>query len=166
MWSTCLHLPTLVSLLQRIQKEARESQGSETPNLILSSAVGCQSNFTISISVHLLYNRDNVYSTREDARTWCCSQKCNNRTHRHWQEHEDLLITHLGQQSASQDTWKKRGSFVCLCTFCLLGSKTWSLFQRKCKPRQTRYILINHVHIMSGKCFSHFIFEKLYLELG
>lgn len=166
MWSTCLHLPTLVSLLQRIQKEARESQSSETPNLIPSSAAGCQSNFTISILVHLLYNRDNIYNAREDARTWHCSWKCNNRTHRDWQEHEDLLITHLGQQSASQDTWKKRGSFVFLCTFFFLCSKIRSLFQRKFKPRQTRYILINHVHIMSGKHFCHLLFEKLYLELG
>lgn len=106
----------LVSFFQRIQKEARESQGLETPSLILSSAVCWQSNFAISISVHPLYNRDNIYDAREDARTWRCSQKYDNRTHRDWQEREDLLITHLGLQSASQDTWKKRGF---LCAFAL-----------------------------------------------
>lgn len=124
MRSTCLHLPTLVSLLQRIHRAARESQGSETPSLILSSAVGCQSNFSISISVHLLYNRDNIYDAREDARTWCCSRKYDSRTHRDWQEHEDLSITRLGLQSASQDTWKKRGSFVYLCTFSFYAAKS------------------------------------------
>lgn len=124
MWSTCLHLPTLVSPLQRIQKEVRDSQGLETPNLILPSAVGCQNNFTISILVNLLYNRDNIYDTREDARTWHCSQKCYNRIHRDWQEHEDPLITYIGLQSASQDAWKKRGSFVCLCTFSFYAAKS------------------------------------------
>lgn len=124
MWSTCLHLPTLVSLLQRIQKAARESQGSETPNLILSTAVSCQSNFSISISVYLLYNRDNIYNAREYTRTWCCSRKYNNRTHRDWQEHEDLSIIHLSLQSASQDTWKKRWFFVCLCTFSFSAAKS------------------------------------------
>lgn len=119
----CLHLPTLVSLLQRIHKAARESQGSETPSLILPSAVGCQSNFSLSIWVHLLYNSDNIYDAK-DARTRCCSQKYDSRSHRYWQEHEDLSITHLSLQSASQDTWKKRGSFVCLCTFSFYAAKS------------------------------------------
>lgn len=124
MCRTCLHLPTLVSLLHSIQKEARESQGLETPSLILSSAVCQQSNFTISISVHPLYNRDNIYDARDDARTWRCSRKYENRAHRDWQEREDLLITHLGLHSESQDTWKKRGLFVCLCTFSFYAAKS------------------------------------------
>lgn len=136
MWITCLHLPTLVSLLQKIQKEARDTQGLETPNLILSSAVGCQSNFTISILVHLLYNRDNIYDTREDARTWRCSQKYDNRIHRDWQEHENPLITHPCLQSASQDTWKKERIFCVPLHYFLSCDKIWSLFQRKFKPRK------------------------------